>query len=289
MKLTRTASCGALISLAAAGGLCYCAPAALCVISDLAQCLLGHGLASDYGPVSGYSERLGGYVGRLNCATVLALVFAVGLIVAIGALARANRSEGTSAVVCVLLLLGATAAVAAGLHILDLMGTEYVSFRTIKRGEGAATPEAARHWEPIIVAFRHSFLLLLGTPGALLVASVVGMRGRPRRAAPRRLAGAGAGLSVVAGLAFPAAWAANCISAHTFNSALAGHPSFLKAEDLGNYVLTTMHAQIAAGAALLFIGTVLGVTACLLAGRRGGEQQGPSQTSVICSASGAPP
>jgi hypothetical protein len=208
-------------------------------------------------------------MGRLDCAAVLALSFAVGFAVAVRGLTLANRCDGVSLVGRVLLFLGAVAAIAAGLCVLRVICPMFSSFYAIARsGTGPDLQAVAAWWVFGIAAFRLGFLLLLGMPAALLAVSIVGMDGPPRKAAPRWLTTAGMRLSLTLGLVFTGAFAVNCASAHKFYSAIAASQPGIDPGDLGAISAATLNAQFLAGTCLLLMGVILGAVACLLSGRR---------------------
>jgi hypothetical protein len=255
---------GSLISLAAAGGLWYYAPAALCLISEPGFVALGHG-------------QLNNYTGDLGCAAVLALAFMGGLAVAVGGLTRVNHSKGLSLLGRVLLFLGAAAAIAAGLSISRVTWTMIHSFFfTISRGGTMPNLEDfAERWASDIGAFRMAFLLLLGTPIALVAASTEGMDGPPRKAARRWLTAVAVGLTLVVGLVFTAAYAVNSVYAYRFHLAIVARPEGINPSDAAATGAATLIAQFVAGNCLLLVGVILGFVACLLVGRQTAGQTRP--------------
>ena len=196
MKIVWTGVAGAVISLAAAAGLCCYAPAAIETVSEVLT----------FRPLHGGRPNCD-YPYQLRTEAVLALALAAGFVAAVTALGRAQPVPRRVGLRPALLLAGVAGAIAAAAALLLVVIHWQHFLWPLFTGKAALTQQmVAQEVADTVGPLRLGFLLLLAMPMALGAASLVGMGG-PRPAAARGwLTAGGAGFAAVVGLGFAAAF-----------------------------------------------------------------------------------
>ena len=212
MKIVKTAAVGSLVALAGAGALAYFGPL---IPQGVVEILLSPG--RNPLPLAAFRDHVHQWDCSSAWSAVGAVAFAAGLIIAVGAIAHANRSRGVSVLCRPLLFLAAASALAAATTMFLATGYFFLTFRALIASDYTAAQLDDERFRPPPAQFdqfdgerfRQSlrlgplyagFALLVGVSVCLVAASFLKTTERPPRPPNRLLTVSNVGLTRFLGL-----------------------------------------------------------------------------------------